>query len=223
MANMMAKTEFKNLQILQYFNVSVPNPLQYRGGFAFSMDMVPFQSSEENFEPAPILKEINLSKYINDPGSFLEETLDQIEIMFKQALMVHGDLSEYNILVSDEKPVIIDVSQTRLYNNKTFTTTPVRIRLDDALEVVIRDLKMVMNHFETKYKIFYDFDDILAKMFSDLPTFAKERDLISNLDFSQKSSRTMWMETGEINSFTNVRMTGKDRKMQNLFKSLSYD
>ena len=135
MANIMAKTEFNNLRILDYYGINVPKVFEYRIGLIFSMQMIPF-TPDSDFEPAPLLKEINLTKY-TDPGSILELILDEVEKMFKEALMVHGDLSEFNILVSQSddiwKPYIIDVSQSRLYNNKTFTTTPVRIRLDNAL------------------------------------------------------------------------------------------
>jgi RIO kinase 1 len=31
--------------------------------------------------------------------------------MFQKAQLVHGDLSEYNIMVSENQPVLIDVSQ----------------------------------------------------------------------------------------------------------------
>ncbi len=224
MANIMAKTEYHNLRILRYYDVRVPKPLQYANGLAFSMKMVPFHN-DGRFDPAPLLKEFNLSKFM-DPGDFLERVLDQIELMFKQALMVHGDLSEFNILVTelDQElhPVIIDVSQSRLYNNNTFTTTPVRIRIDEALKVAIRDIDAVLNHFQLKYKINFDHEDVFAKMFSDLPAFAKERHLLDqdNL-FQQKPSKTAWMTQNEINTFTNKRMTGKDKKMQNIFRSLN--
>ena len=209
----MAKTEYHNLRILEHFGVSVPKVLEYRNGLIFSMQMV------------PLLKEFNLSKY-TDPGSFLEQILDEIEKMFKQALMVHGDLSEFNILVSGSAsewhPVIIDVSQSRLYNNKTFTTTPIRIRIDDAIKVAIRDIRKVLSHFETKYKINFDHDDVFAKMFSDLPAFAKERKLLEAENLSQqKPSKTAWMNVNEIDAFTNKKMHGKDKKMQRIFNSLN--
>ena len=224
MANTMAKTEYHNLRILEYFDVRVPKPLEYRNSLAFSMKMVHF-NSDSDFIPAPLLKELNLSKY-TDPGDFLEQILDQIELMFKNALMVHGDLSEFNILVTeiDQQlcPVIIDVSQSRLYNDKTFTTTPVRIRIDKALKVVIRDIKIVLNHFETKYRIYISFDDVCNKMFSDLPEFAMKRYLLDEKNlFQQKPSKTAWMNLQEVNTFTNRRLKGKEKKIQNIFESLN--
>ena len=224
MANIMAKTEFRNLRILKHFDVRVPKPLEYKNSLAFSMKMVRF-NNDSDFMPAPLLKELNLNKF-TDPGDFLEQTLDQIELMFKNALMVHGDLSEFNILVTeiDQEfcPVIIDVSQSRLYNDKTFTTTPVRIRIDQALKVIIRDIEIVLNHFETKYKINFSHEDIYAKMFSELPQFAKKRRLLDpdNL-FQQKPSKTAWMNMDEINTFTSRKLKGKEKKIQNIFRSLN--
>lgn len=224
MANIMAKTEFNNLRILDYYQVCVPKVREYRNGLSFSMQMIPF-TSDSDFEPAPLLREINLSKY-TDPGNFLEQTLDEIEKMFKKALMVHGDLSEFNILVSEAngewKPVLIDVSQSRLFNTKTFTTTRVRIRLDNALKIIIRDIEAILSHFETKYKINFSHQDIYNKLFSDLPDFAKERRLLDedNL-FQQKPSKTAWMNENDIIKFTNKRMHGKDKKMQRIFNSLN--
>lgn len=224
MANIMAKTEFKNLRILDYYEINVPKVFEYRNGLIFSMQMIPF-TLETDFEPAPLLKEINLTKY-TDPGDFLELILDEVEKMFKIALMVHGDLSEFNILVSESKegwkPFIIDVSQSRLYNNKTFTITPVRIRLDDALKIAIRDLDKILNHFETKYGINFAREDVYSKMFSDLPKFAKERKLLDKENlFQQKVSKTAWMSTNEVKSYANRRMYRQDKKIQEIFRSLN--
>ena len=224
MANMMAKTEYRNLRILEYFGIQVPHPIEYKNGLVFSMKMIPYNESDQ-YQPAPLLKEINLTNF-TDPGDFLEITLDQIEIMFKNALMVHGDLSEYNILVSEVnkelRPYIIDVSQSRLYNNKTFTTSPIRIRLDEAIKVLTRDVTKILNHFESKYRINIAHEDVFTKLFSELPAFAKEKGLLDpeNL-FQHKPSKTAWMNMNEIDKFTNKKMSARDKKIQRIFKSLN--
>ena len=73
MANIMAKTEYHNLRILNHFGVRVPKVLEYRNGLVFSMEMIPF-TSDSDFEPAPLLKELNLNKYV-DSGSFLDPNI----------------------------------------------------------------------------------------------------------------------------------------------------
>ncbi|MHA2362709.1 MAG: RIO1 family regulatory kinase/ATPase domain-containing protein [Candidatus Hodarchaeales archaeon] len=173
MAAIMAKTEFWNLRIFDYYKVNVPKPLEHNGGLAFSMSLIR-DKDQPSYEPAPLLKHVDLeNNYGIDPGTFLESILDQIELMFKTATMVHGDLSEFNILVANEKPWIIDVSQSRLYNNKTFADTPVRIRIDSAIRVLERDVKVVLEHFERKYRIGFPYDDVFNKLVDSIPSFAK--------------------------------------------------
>ena len=224
MASLMAKTEFRNLQILNYFGINSPKALDYNNNFAFSMELVLYDSNVEFLEPAPLLKNVNLRENNVDPLDFLEAILDQLEKQFKEALMVHGDLSEFNILVSDNKPVIIDVSQSRLYNIKTFATTPIRIRLDDAILIFNRDLQAILNHFSKKYKTNLDIEEIYDKMFSDLPQFAKEKNILHNFTTGNKRvSKTVWMTNEEINSQTGLRHRSKDKKIQKILNDLTYD
>lgn len=223
MASIMAKTEFQNLRILEYYGVNVPSPINYNKGLAFSMTMIPFQSNSLDPIPAPILKNVSLKEFM-DPYNFLEEILDQIEIMFKKALMVHGDLSEFNILFSDKKPFIIDVSQSRLYNIKTHTKTPVRIKIDSALQIFMKDLQTILTHFEKKYRIKMDIEDIHEKMFTELPKFVKTKKIIENL-YSAKngSSKLLYMSEKDIYLHTSVELSRKDKKMLDKMKSLLYD
>ncbi len=37
--------------------------------------------------------------------------MDYVKILYKDAKLVHGDLSSYNILIDNGEPVIIDISQ----------------------------------------------------------------------------------------------------------------
>ncbi len=60
---------------------------------------------EEN--PAPQLKD----GPPKNPKSFLNKIIKNIRLLEK-AEMVHGDLSEYNILNNKEEPIFIDFSQT---------------------------------------------------------------------------------------------------------------
>ena len=57
--------------------------------------------------PAPVLQEA----VVADPTAFYRELVGQIRRMTEQARLVHGDLSPYNVLLSDERPVLIDVAQ----------------------------------------------------------------------------------------------------------------
>ena len=58
-------------------------------------------------EPAPQIK----NSEIDDPQSFVEEIQRQMQLLAK-AKLVHGDLSMFNILNYNQKPVFIDMSQS---------------------------------------------------------------------------------------------------------------
>ena len=56
--------------------------------------------------------------------------------MYTEAKLVHGDLSSYNVMVWDSKPVIFDVSQAMLVSHP----------ISD--ELVTRDVNNINNFFE---------------------------------------------------------------------------
>ena len=60
-----------------------------------------------------------------------------IERLWKRGDMVHGDLSEYNILIWDS-PVIIDWSQATVSRNRMAKT------------LLYRDLRNIINYFGKK-------------------------------------------------------------------------
>ena len=52
-----------------------------------------------------------------DPEDFFNKLLVNLKLFVNEAKLVHGDLSNYNILNKDEEPVIIDVSQSVVLDN----------------------------------------------------------------------------------------------------------
>ena len=68
--------------------------------------------------------------------NFLMEILEFIRILYQKAKLVHGDLSEFNILYHNQKPVIIDISQA------------VSIQHPKAEIYLARDIKNIFNYFE---------------------------------------------------------------------------
>lgn len=222
MAMVMAKTEFYNLRVLHYFGVAVPEPIDYSNGLSFSMELVNSEW-QDTFEPAPLLRHFNLKAEGLDPLEFLEEVLDLVELMFKKATMVHGDLSEFNILVADDKPVIIDVSQSRLVNVKTFAETPVRIRIDKALSVLERDVDKILEHFWRRYRVTFPKEDVMERLMSDLPSFAKRYYVTDQLNMAKKRlSRTFWMNPDKVGEITSVRQTAKDVRMHRKMQELNF-
>jgi RIO kinase 1 len=61
----------------------------------------------ENGVNAPSLKE----QAPSDPEKVYEVLLTYLERLYRKAELVHGDLSEYNIMMWKGKPVIFDVAQ----------------------------------------------------------------------------------------------------------------
>lgn len=124
------RREFKNLQRAMKYAVRVPEPLAFRNN-VLVMEFI------GNETPAPRLKDVERTL---DPGEFEDlysYTMKVIERLWKRGEMVHGDLSEYNILMWD-KPVIIDWSQATVSRNRMSKT------------LLYRDLRNITNYFAKK-------------------------------------------------------------------------
>ncbi|MCD6575626.1 MAG: serine protein kinase RIO [Nanoarchaeota archaeon] len=95
-----AKKELKNLEIAFNAGVKVPEPITSRNNVL----IMSFIGDSEM--PAPIAKEVPPK----NPNEWLKEILDYIKKMYN-ANLVHGDISEYNILNFNEVPYLIDFGQ----------------------------------------------------------------------------------------------------------------
>jgi len=80
---------------------------------------------------APLMKEAELG----DPKQIFRRLLADLKKLFRKAKLVHGDLSEYNVMVWDGKPVIFDLSQT------------VPLKHPNAELLLKRDLKNIHRFF----------------------------------------------------------------------------
>lgn len=83
--------------------IRVPTPYQFHEGVLL-MELI----TGENGEAAPRLNDLSFSA--TEARLHHARLLDQVVLMLK-AGVVHGDLSEFNILVGSEGPVIIDLPQ----------------------------------------------------------------------------------------------------------------
>ena len=96
-----------------------------------------------------VAKGSELSKTkVLDPEWYLDEILKQIRLVYGKGI-IHNDLSEYNIFVSDEGVQLIDWPQ---YITKDHP---------HAEELLKRDIENVLNHFSKKYMIQRNADEIL--------------------------------------------------------------
>ncbi|MDV0446658.1 hypothetical protein MsAg5_05080 [Methanosarcinaceae archaeon Ag5] len=86
-----------------------------------------------------------------DPDWYLDEILRQVKLTYGKGI-IHNDLSEYNIFVSEDGIQIIDWPQY------------VTLAHPHAEELLRRDVENVLNHFSKKYKIHRDIDDVIAEI-----------------------------------------------------------
>ncbi|MDR0509376.1 MAG: serine protein kinase RIO [Candidatus Methanoplasma sp.] len=93
--------EFRNLQRYAEAGLPVPEPITFDNN-CLLMEYIGDESC-----PAPQLKDVKL----DDPTDMYDEVLSFIIDGWKDAHLVHGDLSEYNVLVWDGQPIMIDCGQ----------------------------------------------------------------------------------------------------------------
>jgi RIO kinase 1 len=130
--------EYRNL-LLAREKINVPTPIAFQNN-------VLVMESIGNDTPAPQVKD----KRPIDPKDFAKKVMIGIKDLAKLGL-VHGDLSEFNILNHNETPFFIDFSQS------TSTQDPM------AMEYLERDLENIMRFFR-KLKVDIDKDAEFKKI-----------------------------------------------------------
>ncbi len=131
--------EYKNLLRAEKGGVRVPKVLGWKNN-------VIVEEFIGDTEAAPPLKD----SYPAYPFQFLQEIITEIKKMYNVGL-IHGDLSSFNILNFNEKPVIIDFSQA------TLTKTP------NSEELLERDIKNILRFF-LKLGVKEDFEKIFKEI-----------------------------------------------------------
>jgi len=96
-----AQKEFKNLTQAHEAGVHVPKPI------AVEHNVLVMEFIGENGVSAPLLREARL----RSPRRVYELLLTSVKKLYRKAKLVHGDLSEYNVMILKDKPVLFDVSQ----------------------------------------------------------------------------------------------------------------
>jgi RIO kinase 1 len=99
--NLWALKEFRNLQQAEQAGIRVPSPLKVEGNVLL-MEFV-----GRNGVPAPLLRETSL----DHPGRVYDMIAEAVRRLYQKAQLIHGDLSEYNIMLVDSTPVIFDFAQ----------------------------------------------------------------------------------------------------------------
>lgn len=100
--NTWVNKEFRNLKRACEFGVKVPRPVVAKNNILI-MEFI----GDEYGNPSPLMKDAE----ITNPQEILDKLINYIKILYNDAKLVHGDLSSFNILIKDDEPVIIDISQ----------------------------------------------------------------------------------------------------------------
>ena len=118
--------EFKNLHLAQRVKVKVPKPI------AVEKNVLVMQFIGKNGLPAPRLKELPPK----DPEYIYNKLLEYIGKLYCKAELVHGDISEYNVMVWRRKPVLFDMAQAVLVSHPL------------SKSFLLRDLKNLRRYFK---------------------------------------------------------------------------
>ncbi|MEM0148632.1 MAG: serine protein kinase RIO [Candidatus Micrarchaeaceae archaeon] len=132
------KKEFGNLKMAKKAGVNVPMPY-FAHGNILAMEFI-----GSNGIPAPQLKYVKMDA--DEAEGMLDSILENVRKLYHAGL-VHADLSEYNILVKDAAPCIIDFGQA------------VVLRHPNAMGFLERDVRNILYYFKKAYGINKDFDE----------------------------------------------------------------
>ncbi|MDE1856127.1 MAG: serine protein kinase RIO [Candidatus Micrarchaeota archaeon] len=139
--NEWCKKEYGNLKIADYAKVHAPKPYYFNG------NVIAMEFIGSNGRVAPQLKNVVLE----DPRKVFNTIITDVKRLYDNEL-VHADMSEYNILMRDGVPYIIDFGQA------VVTQHP------NAVEFLRRDVRNIVNHFNKKYGLGIDEEETYAKI-----------------------------------------------------------
>jgi len=133
-----ARNEYEALKKLYPNKVRVPQPIDWNRHIVVT----------EYIEGVELFK----ASYLNDPHNVIEDILENVLKAWK-AGVVHGDLSEYNILISeDEKPILFDWPQW------IPSTHPM------ASYYLKRDMVTILKFFKRKYHLKINTEEEAGKL-----------------------------------------------------------
>ncbi|HDD25580.1 MAG TPA: serine protein kinase RIO [Acidilobales archaeon] len=123
-----ARKEFSNLKRMWESGVRVPKP------YCVKNNVLVMEFIGKDGVRAPLLKEVKLTDPDEIRNIFMK-IMKNVRLMYKKAMLVHADLSEYNVMLYGDDVVIIDVSQA------------VHLNHPQAFAFLVRDLSNVRNFF----------------------------------------------------------------------------
>ncbi len=126
--SMWAQKEYRNLSDCYENGVLVPRP------YAFQENVIVMEYLGNRFGSSPILKDAKLESM----QKIFNDVKNNIEKMVNRAGLVHGDLSEYNIVYHKGSAYFIDVSQA------------LPVKHPKAKELIERDIRNMVKFFNRK-------------------------------------------------------------------------
>ncbi|MCE4625610.1 MAG: serine/threonine protein kinase [Desulfurococcales archaeon] len=140
-AKLVGEREFKVLAALKDEGAKVPNPIAWNR-----------HAVVQEFIPGVELYRVrDLS--VDEAEKILNDIIDTLAIAYQRVGVVHGDLSEYNVLVTEDiEAYIIDWPQF-VYKDEP-----------GADELLLRDVRYIANFFKRKYRIQVDIGEILKRV-----------------------------------------------------------
>jgi RIO kinase 1 len=121
-----ARKEFANLEEIRRAGVRAPEPIGVRN------NVLIMEYIGEGDRPAPMLRDVPLDR--DTAAEYFNIIVGYMRAMFKAGI-VHGDMSEYNVLVWRGAPVVIDVGQA------------VKLEHHMAKEFLKRDVRNIVKFF----------------------------------------------------------------------------
>ena len=141
-----SQKEFRNLQILYKAGVTVPYPYKQLQNVII-MDYI----------DGSMLKDA----IIEEPEEIYEQVKEQLHLMIRKAKLIHGDLSEFNMMLTKDGIVtIIDVGQAMNFKNlQDFK------EFEDLLK---RDLENVCRFFTKKFGLNVNSEELYNELTENL-------------------------------------------------------
>ena len=134
-----AKREFGVLRILYDIGGKVPQPIALNRHVIVMSQMT-----------GDLLLQIS---ELEHPQNVLEQILQQVQLAYQNAKLVHGDLSEYNISVDENEQItIFDWPQWQPLSHP------------NSMWLLKRDLSHILTFFKRRFSIMYDVDETLKRV-----------------------------------------------------------
>jgi len=136
-----AEKEFMNLEAMHRAGIRVPRPI------ARNKNIIVMEYIGDESGPAPQLRNVRL----DDPERIARRILDFVGLAYRKAALVHSDLSEFNVLMFEGEPVLIDAGQAVLKDHP------------NAHEWLRRDVANIARYFR-KYDVKIDVEAELKEV-----------------------------------------------------------